>query len=197
MHPPQSRDSDSNADLFKQVEAFKGGEEEDDVIEETDSYESDEGDLSNETSTHPHHSSTNADTSTSGTHFVCTNCVLHMSIKRVKYLSHQFYLLAAIIKPGPNDRPDIPPPHMAAFLEAIIRGGASLPLHPFIVEVLDYLNVTPLFTQNSIRTMVAFYIAFMEADIGELSIVEFGSVYCIKVLAKNERLRTHISGIRV
>ena len=34
--------------------------------------------------------------------------------------------------------------------------------------------------------MVAFYIAFMEADIGEPSMLEFAYVYCIKALARNE-----------
>ena len=34
--------------------------------------------------------------------------------------------------------------------------------------------------------MVAFYIAFMEADVGKPSVVEFTYIYCIKALAKNE-----------
>ena len=76
---------------------------------------------------------------------------------------------------------------MATFFEEIIRGGASLPLHPFIVEVLDYVSVAPFqFTPNSIYTMVAFYIPFMEADIGEPSAVKFAYMYCIKALARNE-----------
>ena len=76
---------------------------------------------------------------------------------------------------------------MITFSEAIIWGGAFLPLHPFIAEVLDYFNVAHFqFTPNSICTMVAFYIAFMEADIGEPSAIEFAYVYFIKALAKNE-----------
>ena len=34
--------------------------------------------------------------------------------------------------------------------------------------------------------MVAFYITFMEDDMGEPSTVEFAYVYCIKALARNE-----------
>ena len=139
-------------------------------MEKIDYYQSDEGDLPTETIPHPHQSSTDAGPSTSSTHFVCSNWVSHILIKRFKYLTRQFYLPAIILKLGPTDRSHIPPPCMFTFSEAIIRRGASLPLHPFIVEVLDYFNVAPfLFTPNSICTMVAFYIAFMEADIGEPS----------------------------
>ena len=76
---------------------------------------------------------------------------------------------------------------MAAFSEAIMQGDASIPFHPFLVEVLDYFNLVHFqFTPNSICTMVAFYIAFIEANIGESSTVEFAYIYCIKALAKNE-----------
>ena len=34
--------------------------------------------------------------------------------------------------------------------------------------------------------MVAFYIAFMEADIGEPSVLEFAYIYGIKALSRNE-----------
>ena len=58
---------------------------------------------------------------------------------------------------------------MTIFSKAIIQGGSSIPLHPFVIEVFDYFNIIPFqFTPNSICTMVAFYIAFMEADIGNL-----------------------------
>ena len=64
---------------------------------------------------------------------------------------------------------------------------ASLPLNPFIVEVLEYFNVAHFqVTPNSFRTMVEFYMAFMEADIGKPSTMEFAYVYYIKALAKNK-----------
>ena len=77
---------------------------------------------------------------------------------------------------------------MTAISETIIQGGASIPLYPFLVEVFNYFKII-LFqlTPNSIRTMVAFYIGFMEANIGKLSAVEFAYIYCIKALSKNER----------
>ena len=76
---------------------------------------------------------------------------------------------------------------MATFFEAIIRGGVSLPLHLFIVEVLAYFNIAPFqFTPNSICTTVEFYIAFKEANIGKASMVEFTFVYNIKALARSK-----------
>ena len=156
-------------------------------MEEIDHYQSDEGNFPNETNPRPYQSFTNARTSTSGTHFVCSNQVSRILIKRLKYLTHRFYLPVPIIKPSPNDRLHIPPPRMAAFSEAIIQGGASHSLHPFIFEVLDYFNIAPFqFTSNSINTMVAFYITFIEADIGEPLVVEFAYVHCIKALARNK-----------
>ena len=54
---------------------------------------------------------------------------------------------------------------MVTFSEAIIRGGVSIHLHPFVIEALDYFNLVPFqLNPNSIHTMVAFYITFMEAD---------------------------------
>ena len=73
------------------------------------------------------------------THFICSNWVSRISIKRIKYLTHQFYLPSTILKPGLNDKSHTPPPCMASSSKAIIRGGASIPLHPFLVEVFDYL----------------------------------------------------------
>ena len=34
--------------------------------------------------------------------------------------------------------------------------------------------------------MVVFYIAIIEVDIGEPSVIEFAYIYCIKALARNE-----------
>ena len=171
-HPLENQQSDSDEDLLEEVEAFKEVEEKDDVMEEIDHYQSDEDDLPTESN--PHQSFTDEGPCTSGTHFVCSNWVLCISVKRLKNLAHQFYLPATILKPGHNDRPHIPPHCVVAFSEAIIQGGASFPLYPFIIEVLDYFNVAHFqFTPNSIRAMVAFYIAFIEADIRKHSVVEF------------------------
>ena len=75
---------------------------------------------------------------------------------------------------------------MATFSKAIIQGGASILLHSFLIEMFDYFNIVSFqFTLNSIRTVVVFYIAFMEADIGKPLAVEFAYIYCIKALTRN------------
>ena len=79
---------------------------------------------------------------------------------------------------------------MTAFSKVLIREGASLPLYPFNVEVLDYFKVVYFeFTLNSIPTMVAFYIAFIEANRSKNSAIKFAYLYCIKALARNEGFR--------
>ena len=124
-------------------------EEEDEVMEEIKHYhDDDDGDLLTKSNSNLHRSSTDVGPSTNDTQFVCSNWVSHISVKRLKYLTHRFYLPAAILKHDPNDRPHILPPRMVAFSQAVIWGGASLLLHPFLVEVLEYFNIT-LF---SIRT---------------------------------------------
>ena len=75
------------------------------------------------TNSRPHQSSTNAGTSTSGIHFVCSDWVSRFSIKRLKYLTRQFYLPSAILKLDLNDRPYTHPLCMAIFSKAIIQGG--------------------------------------------------------------------------
>ena len=37
-HPPQNQQSNSDEDLFEEVEPFEGREEEDDILEEIDHY---------------------------------------------------------------------------------------------------------------------------------------------------------------
>ena len=121
-----------------------------------------------------HSSSIGARASTNDTRYVCTDWMSRISIKRMKLIARQFYLSGAIRQPRPGEIPHLPPFGMMAFFEAIMRGWASLPLHPFLIAVLEYFNVAPFqFTPNSFRIMVAFYIAFMESDIGEPFVVEF------------------------
>ena len=115
----------------------------DEVMEEIERYQDCDSDLPTETHSTCTRSSTSVGTSTSGTHFVYSSWVLHISIKRLNYLACQFYLSSTLRKPGPTERPHLPPPCMMVFSKAIIRGGASLPLHPFLVEVLKYFNLAP------------------------------------------------------
>ena len=118
-HHPQLERSDSNLDLYEQVDTFEEKEEVD-VLEEMERYHSEEGKQPEETNSHPHQSSTDTGTSTSDTYFICSDWVSRISIKRLKYQTRQFYLPSAILKPGPNDRSHTHPPRMAAFSEAII-----------------------------------------------------------------------------
>ena len=53
-HPPQNQQSNSDEDLFEEVEPFEGREEEDDILEEIDHYQSDEGDLPTKSSPQLH-----------------------------------------------------------------------------------------------------------------------------------------------
>ena len=121
-HPPPNERFDYDDDHLKEVETFEG-EEEDDVMEAIDHYQVTEGNLPTESN--PHRSSTDGGPSTSGTHFVCSDWVSRISIKRLKFLTRQFYLPSTILKSGPNGKPYIPPPRLVAFSDAIIEGGFS------------------------------------------------------------------------
>ena len=91
-----------------------------------------------------------------------------------------------ILKPSPTDRPHLSPHGYMAFSEAIIKGGASLPLHPFIEVVLQYLNVAPFqFTPNSFRIIVVFFIAFTEASHITPMVNKFAYVFEIKAFTKH------------
>lgn len=113
LHPPQNQQFDSESNLLEQVDTYV--EEDIDVLEEVDHYQIKESEQLEEENSSPHQSSIDAGTSTNGTHFVYTNWVSCISIKRLKYLTTQFHLPTAILKPGPNDRPHTPPPSMTAF----------------------------------------------------------------------------------
>ena len=82
-------------------------------------------------------------------------------MKKLKLIARQYKLGEACLKPSPTDRPHLPLFGYMAFSEVIIKGGVSLPLHPFIETVLQYFNVALFqFTPNSFRIIVAFFIAF-------------------------------------
>ena len=70
--------------------------------------------------------------------------------------------------------------------------GAFLPLHSFLVEVLEYFNLAPFqFTPNFFYTMVAFYIAYMEVELGEPSTGSLPTFTASKLLPE-----TRVSGIQ-
>ena len=90
-HLSQLEISDSDSDLYEQVDTFEE-EEEVDILDEIECYQSKEGKLPEETTSLPHQSSTDVGTSTNGTHFICSDWVSCISIKRLKYLTRIFLL---------------------------------------------------------------------------------------------------------
>ena len=74
------------------------------------------------------------------------------------------------------------------FSETILKMRVFIPLHPFIVQVLDYFDIVPFqLPPNSHRLIVTFYIAFSEYCGVTSSVVYFAYIYEIKALAKHMR----------
>ena len=122
-----------------------------------------------------------------GSCYVCRDWVSQVSMKKLKLIARQYRLREEIHQPSPTDRPHFPPPSFMAFSEAIMRGGGSLPLHPFIEAVLQYFNVAPFkFTLNSFYIIMAFFIVFTEACLVEPIVNEFAYIFGIKALMKHK-----------
>ena len=108
-------------------------------------------------------------------------------MNKLKDISHQYRLREEIRQPSPTDKPYLLPLSFMAFSEAIVRGGAFLPLHPFVEVILQYFNVALFqFTLNSFHIIVAFFIAFMEVCLIEPTVNEFAYIFGIKTLAKHK-----------
>ena len=72
------------------------------------------------------------------------------------------------------------------FSEAILETGVFLPLHPFVVQVLDYFDIAPFqLPLNSHCLIVVFYIVFSEHYGVAPSVVHFVFVYELKAIAKH------------
>ena len=120
-------------------------------------------------------------------HNIYRDWVSQISMKKLKLIACQYRLREEIHQPSPTDRPHLPPPGFMAFSEAIMRGGGSLPLHPFIEAVLQYFNVAPCkFTLNSFYIIMAFFIVFTEACLVEPTVNEFAYIFGIKALMKHK-----------
>ena len=108
-------------------------------------------------------------------------------MKGLKLITCQFWLREEIRQPHLDEIPHLHHPGMMAFNEAIMQGGASLLLHPFLIVVLQHFNVAPFqFIPNSFCIMVAFFISFIKMGISGLNVDEFTYVYEAKALAKHE-----------
>ena len=72
------------------------------------------------------------------------------------------------------------------FSEAILKMGVFLPLHPFVIQVLEYFEIVPFqLPPNSHRLIVAFYIVFSEYCGVAPSMVYFEFIYGLKAFAKH------------
>ena len=110
-----------------------------------------------------------------------------VTIKRVKYIAHQFWLSKEVRQSCPDERLHPSPRDMMVDSESIVQGGVGLPLHGFVKVVLQHFNVVPFqFTPHCFCIIVVFFIPFMEVGIGELNVDEFTYVYGIKALAHHE-----------
>ena len=74
------------------------------------------------------------------------------------------------------------------FSKAILKTGVFLPLHPFIVQVLDYFDIVPFqLPPNSHRLIIVFCIIFSKHCGVTPSVVHFAFIYGLKALAKHAK----------
>ena len=75
------------------------------------------------------------------------------------------------------------------FSEAILKMEVFLPLHPFVVQVLNYFDIVPFqLPPNSHRLIVVFYIVFSEYYGVMPSVVYFVYIYGLNALAKHDEI---------
>lgn len=69
------------------------------------------------------------------------------------------------------------------------KTGATLPLHPFVVEVLSYYDLTPFqLTVNSYKVILGMYDLFKILGFPNLNARGFGYYYQLKQKSKNNHL---------
>ena len=138
-------------------------------------------------------SSRGAGASTSGapstgpdSRYIYNDWVSDLSNKKLGFISCEFKLGNLARWVVENERPLLPPPGYMTFSEAILKTGVFLPVHPFVVQVLDYFDIVPFqLPPNSYRLIVAFYIVFLEYCGVALSVVHFAFMYGLTALAKH------------
>ena len=75
-----------------------------------------------------------------------------------------------------------------SFSKAILKTGVYIPLHHFVIQVLDYFDIVPFqLPPNSHRLIVAFYIVFSEYYGVTPLLVYIAFIYEFKALAKHTR----------
>ena len=75
--------------------------------------------------------------------YICKDWVSGLSTKKLGFISREYRLGHLARWAAGNERPQLPPRDYMTFSEAILKTGVFLPLHPFIVQVLDYFDIVP------------------------------------------------------
>ena len=77
------------------------------------------------------------------------------------YLRKYSMLGVTLVKPNPDQRPNLPGGAYSAWSQFHIKAGATLPLHPFFQGVANYFGVAPFqITPNGYRMLAALYIMY-------------------------------------
>ena len=83
--------------------------------------------------------------------------------------------------PHHNRRASRPQAGRIAFNTALLRLGVRLPLHPFIHDILEVLDLSPTqLTPNSYRLMLGSYVAWRIANDHDLTPREFFFLFTVK-----------------
>ena len=122
----------------------------------------------------------------SDSQYICEDWISGLSNKKLGFISREYRLGHLAHWAAGNERPHHPPRGYMTFSEMILKMEVFLPLHPFIVQVLNYFVIVPFqLPPNSHHLIVSFYIIFSEYCGVVPSIVHFAFIYGLKALAKH------------
>ena len=114
----------------------------------------------------------------SNSRYICEDWISRLSNNKLRFISREYRLVHSARWAAQNERLYLPPRGYMTFSEVILKTGVFLPLHPFIVQVLDYFDIIPFqFPPNSHRLIVAVYIIFSECYSVALSVIHFVFIY--------------------
>lgn len=126
---------------------------------------------------------------TSFNKFSCEDMESTVDDKDLLKWTKQFGLQGNLLAPGKDDRAHrfdtfarrkVPAPGLV-LSASLLRVGMSVPLHPFVVQVLRKFDVAPFqLSPNSYRMIISLYILYKEMAFPTLSVPEFLWFYTIK-----------------
>ena len=120
--------------------------------------------------------------STSGLCYACEDWMSRLSIGKLKSIAHEYRMGDISRWPRLNKKLHLPFVNYMVFSKVILKAGVSLPLHPFIDDILQFFTVVPFhLTLNTYCIIVTFYVAFTETRGFEPSVGHFA--YMIKIKA--------------